>query len=299
MFSLLELKDGFHQPKVHPDYTKFFAFFTPDGHYEYVKLPFGYYEAPKEFQEYLINKFQHLIRSDKIIIYIDDIFIATESMQENLEILKEVLTIFKSHGLILNYNKCQFLKTSIEYLRYIIIYDYHGGYYPQPASYRSNQNFPSTKEVIRTPRFLGLTNYFRKFIKNYAAIAAPLQALLRKFSDFVFNEECVKAFTTLKNRLMDYPVLRVFNPLLPLELHIDASAIAIAGILLQKQNSGKWARIAYYSQSINKAENNYHSFELEMLSIVRSVERFHIYLYGVPFTIVTDCHALVFALQKA
>lgn len=86
---------------------------------------------------------------------------------------------------------------------------------------------------------------------------------------------------------MDYPVLSVFNPLLSLELHTDASAIAIAGVLLQKQNSGKWAPIAYYSQSTNKAENNYHSFELEMLAIVRSVERFHIYLYGVPFTIVT------------
>lgn len=87
--------------------------------------------------------------------------------------------------------------------------------------------------------------------------------------------------------------------MLPIELHTDASAIAVAGILLQKQNSGQWTPVAFFSQSTNKAEAKYHSFELEMLAIIKSIERFHIYLYGIEFTVVTDCNALVFAIDKA
>lgn len=94
-------------------------------------------------------------------------------------------------------------------------------------------------------------------------------------------------------------MLRVYNPHAVTEIHTDASSIAIAGILLQKQQSSCWAPIAYYSQCTNKAEKNYHSFELEMLAIVKTIERFHIYLYGLDFTVVTDCNAVVHAINKA
>lgn len=98
---------------------------------------------------------------------------------------------------------------------------------------------------------------------------------------------------------MSYPVLHLYNPKAETELHTDASAQALAAILLQKQNTGKWAPIAFFSQSTNKAEANYHSFELEMLVIVRAIERFHIYLYGLDFTVITDCNSLVHAVNKA
>lgn len=107
---------------------------------------------------------------------------------------------------------------------------------------------------------------------------------------------------------MSFPVLRLYNLHLSCELHTDASTIAVAGTkafclhkfaLLKKQVLGQWAPIAYFSQSTNKAESRYHSFELEMLAIIKSIERFHIYLYGIDFTVVTDCRALVFAINKA
>lgn len=94
-----------------------------------------------------------------------------------------------------------------------------------------------------------------------------------------------------------YPLLGIYNPFAETEIHTDA--IAVAGILLQKQNSGQCVPIAYYSQATNQAEHRYHSFELEMLAIVKTIERFHIYLYGLNFTVVTDCHALVFTADKA
>ncbi|XP_011686421.1 PREDICTED: uncharacterized protein LOC105449119 [Wasmannia auropunctata] len=138
-----------------------------------------------------------------------------------------------------------------------------------------------------------------KFIRDYANIARPLQNLLRKSVKFDFDESCRIAFNTLKERLIAAPVLRLYNPKAEIELHTDASAHALAGILLQKHENGKWAPVAYFSQSTNHAEAKYHSFELEMLAVVRSMERFHMYLYGLDFTIVTDCHALVYAVNKA
>lgn len=115
---------------------------------------------------------------------------------------------------------------------------------------------------------------------------------------FNFDKNCLSAFEVLKRELMSYPILRLFNPNYETELHTDASAIAIAGVILQKQPN-LWALISYYGQSTNKAETNYHSFELEMLAIIKSVQRFHIYLYGRDFTIISDCNSLVYALNKA
>lgn len=92
--------------------------------------------------------------------------------------------------------------------------------------------------------------------------------------------------------------MRLYNPHAETELHMDASSVALAAILLQKQDIGQWAPVVYYSQTTNKAEAVYHSYELEMLAVVKAVERFHIYLYGLSFTVVTDCHALVYAVNK-
>lgn len=147
--------------------------------------------------------------------------------------------------------------------------------------------------------FLGLANYFRKFINNYAQKARPLHNLLRKDVEFIFDSDCLAAFETLKKELTAYPVLHLYNPSAPTELHTDASAQGLGAILLQKQADAKWAPVAYYSQNTNSAESRYHSFELEMLAILRTVERFHIYLYGINFSVVTDCNALVHAINKA
>lgn len=297
IFTSLDLKDGFHHIKIHPDHTKYFSFATPDGQYEYLRLPFGFCEAPAEFQKRLVQVLQPLIREDKVIVYIDDILIPSESIEENLFVLKQVLLLLKRYQFQLNYKKCAFLKSSIEYLGYMISSE---GISLSTRHVDAVKNFPLPKNLLDLQRFLGLSNYFRKFIKDYAIKAKPLTNLLKKDSTvFDFNENCIQAFDSLKQDLVVFPVLRLYNPHFPTEIHTDASSLAIAGILFQKQKSGDWAPVAYFSQSTNKAEANYHSFELEMLAIVRTIERFHIYLYGLEFSVVTDCNALVFAINKA
>lgn len=119
VFTLLDLKDGFHQIKVREDHTKYFAFATPDRQYEYTYLPFGFCESPAEFQRRIVNILSSLIREEKVVVYIDDIMIATETVEDNLEILKEVILILKRYGFE-NIDKCNFLKTTVEYLGYIV-----------------------------------------------------------------------------------------------------------------------------------------------------------------------------------
>lgn len=295
VFALLDLKDGFYNIKLHPEVTKYFAFATPDEQFEYTRLPFGFCEAPAEFQKRLVQILQPLIREDKVIVYIDDILIPSFSIEDNLFTLKQVLVELKRHNFRLNYNKCLFLKTTIEYLGYIIT---KHGITLSSRHVEAVKNFPQPKKIIEVQRFLGLINYFRKFIVNYATIAKPLNNLLRKSVIFDFDANCRSAFESLKNSLISFPVLSIYNPFLNTEIHTDASAIAVVGILLQKQKTNLWAPVAYYSQTINQAEAKYHSFELEMLAIIKTIERFHIYLYGLEFTIITDCHALVHAVNK-
>lgn len=111
IFSILDLKDGFHNIKIHPEHTKFFAFAILDGQYEYNRLPFGYCEAPAEFEKRLFMILQSLIKEDKIIVYIDDILIPSYSVDDNLDTLKRVLLLLKQFDFKVNYNKCVFLKT--------------------------------------------------------------------------------------------------------------------------------------------------------------------------------------------
>lgn len=243
----------------------------------------------------LIQIIQPLIREDKVLVYIDDILIPSVSVN-NLKTLREVLLLLKRFQLQINFKKCHFLKIRIEYLGYIIS---PSGITLSQRNTEAMKNFPKSKKVLEVQRFLGLANYFRKFIQDFASKARPLQNLLRKSVVFNFDDVCNRAFELLKKEFTSFPVLRLYNPNSETELHTDASSLALATILLQKQNSGDWAPVAYFSQSTNKAEVNYHSFELEMLAMVKSIERFHIYFYGLDFTVMTDCHTLVYAVNKA
>jgi len=218
VFTLLDLKDGFHQIKMHDDSTEYFLFATPDGQFEYTRLPFGYSEAPAEFQKRIIQILNPLIRRDKIIVYIDDILIPSESVDENLETLKETLILLKQYGFEVNYNKCLFLKNKIEFLGYVIT---HNEATLSPRHTDAISKFKQPTNVHEVQRFLGLTGYFRRFIKDFSLKARPLQNLLRKDTKFVFDEACIKSFKLLKEELIAYPVLALYNPAAETELHTD------------------------------------------------------------------------------
>ncbi|KMQ91613.1 hypothetical protein RF55_8496 [Lasius niger] len=194
-------------------------------------------EALAEFQKRIVQILQPFIREDKILVYIDDILIASRSVEENLNVLREVLLTLRKYGFELNFAKCKFLKKKIEFLGYIISRD------QITMSDRHTQaikSFPVPKNVHQLQRFLGLANYFRKFIQDYARKARPLHNLLRKTAEFDFDLDCVTAFELLKKELTAYPVLHLYNLAAQTELHTDASSQGLGAILLQKQSNAKW-----------------------------------------------------------
>lgn len=163
---------------------------------------------------------------------------------------------------------------------------------------RAILDFPIPKSIKQLQSFLGLTGFFRRFIKDYAIKAEPLYNLTKKEVSFVFDEGCKLAFDQLKKELTSYPVLRLYNPTAKTELHTDASSVGFGAILLQRQEDNNFTPIGYFSKATTEIEKRYHIYELETLAIVRALERFHVYLQGIAFNVVTDCNSLVLAFKK-
>jgi len=203
---------------------------TAEGQFEYNYLSFGYSEAPAEFQKRILQILNPLVRQEKIIVYMDDILILTETVEENLSLIEEVLTTLKKYRFEVNYAKCQFLKSKIEFLEYIITWN---NITLSAKHTESIDKFSVPSSVYDVQRLLGLASYFRKFIRNFALKAKPLQEL-KKSNTFDFNQNCFESFNVLKKELTTYPVLALFNPLAETELHTDACSSGLRGVLLQK-----------------------------------------------------------------
>ncbi|KAL4147807.1 hypothetical protein QTP88_002156 [Uroleucon formosanum] len=225
----------------------------------------------------------------------DDILIATEAVPEHFVILKKVFNLAAKFDLKFRLDKCSFLYECIEYLGYIID---EVSVCPSPRNIDSIKNYPIPKNQKQVRQFIGLASYFRRFIPNFSLIAKPLHNLLKKDIPFVFGNAEHCAFNTLKNQLSEAPILSIYTPSAETELHCDASSYGYGSVLLQRQITGKLHSVFYFSQRTTQAESRYHSFELECLAVVYSIKRFHIYLAGIHFKIITDCNSFRLTLDK-
>lgn len=151
------------------------AFVTAEGQYEYNKVPFGLSNAPRVFQR-LMTKIIKPIR-EKSALYLDDVLLFGKTIEETLNIFREALTIFRNEGLTLNLKKCTFLKTSVTYLGFEIE---RGTVKPGREKIEAVKNFPRPKSIHNIRQFMGLTGYFRHFVKGYAIISKPLINLIKK-----------------------------------------------------------------------------------------------------------------------
>ena len=185
--------------------------------------------------------------------------------------------------------KCHFAKQQVAYLGHIISNE---GICPDPTKVSTISNFAPPTDAKQLKQFLGLSNYYRKYIQGYADIAEPLYKLLRKSSSgFCWNAQCQSAFDTLRQKLITPPILAYPNFKIPFTVSTDASATAIGAILSQTQE-GTERVLAYWSRQLQKAERNYSTIEREALAIVVAVKEFYPYLYGFPFTVITDHNPL-------
>lgn len=293
-FSSLDLASGYHQIPLDEESVPKTAFITPDGHYEYLRMPFGLVNAPAVFQR-TMNEILGSFRFSTALAYLDDILIPSSDVENGLKALELVLGLIEQSGMTLRLNKCSFLQTSIAYLGHEISGE---GIKPGAEKILAVTDFPTPKNVHEVRQFLGLSSYFRKFIYNFATIAKPLSNLTKKNASFVWSDTEKRSFDDLKQKLTTRPLLAIYDREAVTELHTDASKVGVGGILLQVQSNGELKPVQYYSRSTTKEEQNYHSYELETLAVVNSLKKFRVYLIGITFKIVTDCNALRSTLTK-
>lgn len=294
-FTTLDMKSGFHQMEIEEDSKPITAFITPDGHYEYNRMPFGYVNAPAIYQR-AIDKALGNLKGTMAFVYLDDVLVPSVSIDEGLTNLEKVLSALAIGGFSLNYQKCVFFSKETEYLGVILS---EGSIRPSVHKIKAlTQSFPPC-DVKGVRQFMGLAGYFRRFIKNFATITAPITTLLRKHHKFEWTKECENARQFIICKLTSAPILRIYNPDNKCQLHTDASSIGIGAALLQEENDVVLP-VAYYSRRTTDYESKYHSYDLETLAIVESIEHFRVYLYGVHFTVFTDCNSVrATALKKA
>jgi hypothetical protein len=232
-FVSLDLLSGYYQIPMNPESVEMTAFVTQDGHYEFVRMPFGLTNGPAVFQR-MVNTAIGQLRFSQVLVYLDDVLIPGHTPQECLRILETVLNVLKDNGLTLRLSKCVFLTEEIEYLGHVVS---NSTVRPSSRKTQAVKEFPIPTNVHRVRQFLGLTGYFRKFIANYAVRAKPLSYLLQKDVVWEWGEEQNKSFEFLKESLIAEPVLTLFKPTCDVVLYTDASSLGLAGILHKLQMS--------------------------------------------------------------
>lgn len=295
-FSSLDLRDGFYHVWIKEEYRKFTSFVTEDGQFEFIRLPFGYANSPAAFVRYLIKVLMILILRRVLVAFIDDILVCTRTLAEHLEVLKLLFQILSDNHIQLQLTKCRFLITKAEFLGYEIS---DGRVTLSEKHIEAVQSFPVPIDLRSVQRFIGLTSYFRKFVMDFNKIAAPLYACMKAKLDFNFNSECLEAFEILKTKLVTRPVLCIYSPDADTQLHTDASSLGFGGILMQRQAyDNDYHPVMFFSRKTTEAESKLHSFELETLAVVYSLQRFKVYLFGIHFQLITDCKAMQLTLNK-
>ncbi|XP_043474040.1 uncharacterized protein LOC122506110 [Leptopilina heterotoma] len=282
-FSAFDLSSGFHQVPMEESSKKFTAFSTPDGHFEFERMPFGLKNSPATFQRMINTALNGLI--NKIcMVYLDDIVVYGSSIEEHNKNLVLLFERLRHTGLKLQPDKCEFLRPELEYLGHLVTKD---GIKPNPNKTKAVSEFKVPHNRTSLKSFLGLSGYYRKFIKNYSTIAKPLTELTKESKQFIWTPDCQKAFDTLKLSLCQAPVLKYPNFEKEFTLITDASNVGLGAILSQDGHP-----CYYISRTLNAPELNYTTTEKELLAIVWAVQRFRQFLLGRKFKILTDHQAL-------
>ena len=281
-FSKLDLSQAYLQLQLDDASMPYVTVNTHQGLYQYTRLPFGVASAPAIFQRLMDTILQGV---PGVICYIDDILVTGASEEDHLRNLEEVLRRLEEHGFRLKRGKCIFLAKSVEYLGHQID---RQGIRALPSKVEAIANAPQPTNVQELRSFLGLLNYYGKFIKNLASILYPLNRLLQEKQKWEWTNECSEAFQTAKNQLTSSEVLTHYDPKLPINLAADASAYGIGAVISHVLPDGSEKPISFASRTLTTSEKNYAQLEKEALSLIFGVKKFHQYLYGRKFTLITD-----------
>nr|XP_055059066.1 uncharacterized protein LOC129442817 [Misgurnus anguillicaudatus]XP_055059067.1 uncharacterized protein LOC129442817 [Misgurnus anguillicaudatus] len=314
-FSVMDLKSGYYQVEVEEEDKHKTAFVTPMGFWEFNRLPQGVTNAPSTFQR-VMEKCVGSLHLKEVLVFLDDLIVFSNSLEEHEERLMRVLNRLKEFGLKLSPDKCHFFMKSVKYLGHIVS---ENGVETDPDKISALTTWPKPTNIRELKSFLGFTGYYRRFVRDYSRIAKPLNALTagycphrkkkdsRSPSNIDFKKpfgsrwtpECDVSFQTLIEKLTSAPVLGFANPKLPYILHTDASLQGLGAALYQEQE-GHLRVIAFASRGLSNCEKRYPTHKLEFLAMKWAItEKFYDYLYGVEFVVMTDNNPLTYILTSA
>ncbi len=286
-FTSLDLASGYWQVPVRPEDREKTAFITQDGLFQFKHMPFGLCNAPATFQR-LMDRVLSGLKWSMCLVYLDDVLIFSRDFPEHLRRLDLVLGAIQSAGLVLNLEKCQFCVKEIPFLGHVLT---SCGIKPSNDKVRAILEYRRPKETSSLRSFLGLIGYYRRFVPDFAALECPLAALLRKNAVWKWTKERELAFVTLKKRLANPPVLKLFQPGDETIVRTDASGRGLGVVLSQMQGDDE-RPVAFLSRRLHDVETRYHSNELECLALVWGLRKLRHYLLGRPFRVQTDNSAL-------
>lgn len=286
-FTKLDLSQAYQQMIMDEDSRKYLTVNTHRGLYQYTRLPFGVASAPAIFQAAMEQVLQGL---DGVVCFLDDMLISGKTESEHLARLDAVLQRLEQNGLRLKLTKCEFMEPRVKYLGYIVDSE---GLHPTPEKVQAVKDAPKPKNVQELRSFLGMLQYYARFLPNLSSVIHPLNALLSSYTPWKWTHECNEAFKAAKDQLVSAQVLAHYDANLPLCLACDASPYGVGAVLSHIMPDGEERPVAFASRTLTKSEQNYAQLEKEALSLIFGVKKFHPYIYGRQFTLLTDHKPLV------
>ncbi|XP_054723056.1 uncharacterized protein K02A2.6-like [Uloborus diversus] len=291
LFSKLDLRDAYCQLQLDEDSKNLVVINTQKGLFRYTRLPFGVASAPAVFQREMEKILQGLQGAS---CYLDDLLVTGKDRVEHLQNLNAVLSRLQEAGMKLHPEKCEFWRSSVEYLGHRIDKD---GLHPVESKVEAIACAPDPRNVDELRSFIGLITYYAKFLPNMATLLAPLYELLKEKQAWEWGATQKEAFTKVKETLRSSSLLMHFDNAKEVVLACDASPYGLGAVLSHETKDGD-RPIAFASRSLTKAERNYSHIEKEALALVFGVTRFRKYLLGRNFTLLTDHRPLVNLLSE-
>jgi transposase InsO family protein len=291
-FTKLDLSDAYQQVPLEEESKKYVVVNTRRGLFRYTRLPFGVSSAPGIFQRVIEGLLQGI---ESVVVYLDDILITGATEEEHLRTLDEVLSRLDKAGLRVKRSKCEFMRESVTYLGHRIDAD---GLHPLPDRVRAIKEAPKPTSVTTLKAYLGMLTYYSKFLPKLSTLLYPLYRLLRKGVPWRWGTKQARAFKASKKLLTSDKCLTHFDSSLKLTLACDASEYGLGAVISHKMPDGSEKPIGYASRTLSPSERNYSQLEKEGLSCIFGIKKFHDYLFGRSFELVTDHKPLLGLLKE-